>query len=330
MEKKISIIIPTYNAENFIENTLNSIFEQTYTHYEILAVNDCSTDATLSILKKIQANYPRLKIINHEKNYGVSTARNTGINYASGKYICFMDSDDTWYDKNALKILVENIDTADFCLGSTILNQNGKVVESKYHQLKNAKETYNGIEVLDSFLKNEWASVVWNKLYTKEFITKNNLRFADGLLHEDELWCFEIAVNAESIKFIHEPTYVYYSYHNPHSITNNIKQKNMEDLKTIFFKKLNISDEKNLYSKSTYTETYLKHFARTLLSRMLADKKRWVRFYSEMSKAVKTSRFPDQSFLQTNPHIAYTAYRMKFDNSFKFYRKIPMVVNRLI
>jgi glycosyltransferase involved in cell wall biosynthesis len=90
---KISIIIPVYNAENYLEECLLSISQQTFGDFEILAINDGSTDRSLEILKKYQAKEPRLQVISQE-NKGVSAARNLGLDNAKGEYIAFVDADD--------------------------------------------------------------------------------------------------------------------------------------------------------------------------------------------------------------------------------------------
>ena len=94
MEKMISIIVPVYNASDYIIDCLNSVFLQTYSTFEVLAINDGSTDNSLEILNKIAIQDSRLRVIDQE-NKGVSSTRNTGLKYAKGEYILFLDSDDT-------------------------------------------------------------------------------------------------------------------------------------------------------------------------------------------------------------------------------------------
>ena len=91
----VSIIIPVYNAERFIEDTIKTVQEQTYTDWELILVNDYSTDGSKEIIKKFLSDN-RISLINLEKNSGVAIARNTGIKSATGDYICFLDADDLW------------------------------------------------------------------------------------------------------------------------------------------------------------------------------------------------------------------------------------------
>ena len=91
-----SIIIPCYNGANTIKRTISSILEQSYNNYEVIIVNDASTDDSLEIIKKHISNDSRFKILNLKKNIGLSRARNSGLQYVCGKYICFLDVDDFW------------------------------------------------------------------------------------------------------------------------------------------------------------------------------------------------------------------------------------------
>lgn len=97
----VSIIVPVFNAENFIEETIKTVLDQTYTNWELIFVNDCSTDKTEIILKKYM-NDTRFRLINNNKNSGPALSRNYGIKEAKGRFICFLDSDDKW-DKEKLE-----------------------------------------------------------------------------------------------------------------------------------------------------------------------------------------------------------------------------------
>lgn len=97
MEKQlVSIVMPLYNNERYVAETIASILSQTYTNWELIIVDDCSKDSSLNVAKSICANDPRIKIIEHAANLGAASARNTGLRYVSGRYLMFMDSDDLW------------------------------------------------------------------------------------------------------------------------------------------------------------------------------------------------------------------------------------------
>src|SRR5699024_10679179 len=105
---KISVIIPVYNTEEFIEKCIESVINQSYNDIEIILINDCSTDNSLQKISNLQKEYSNITIFNFDNNRGVGAARNHGINHATGDYIYFLDSDD-YLPETTLEILVNNI-----------------------------------------------------------------------------------------------------------------------------------------------------------------------------------------------------------------------------
>lgn len=103
MNDLISIIIPVYNSEKFIEQTLNTVINQTYKNWELILIDDCSTDNSELIIKKYQKKYKNIRYYKQKRNQGPAIARNTGIDMANGRFICFIDADDLW-DNNKLEI----------------------------------------------------------------------------------------------------------------------------------------------------------------------------------------------------------------------------------
>lgn len=101
-----SIIMPAYNAEKYIEESIRSVLNQTFADYELLIINDCSTDNTVNIVKNYQTKDPRIKLLENNQNSGVAITRNKGIEVAKGKYVCFLDSDDLWEPTKLEKYVV--------------------------------------------------------------------------------------------------------------------------------------------------------------------------------------------------------------------------------
>jgi glycosyltransferase involved in cell wall biosynthesis len=184
----VSVVVPVYNVESFLEECLESLLNQTYTNYEIIAVNDGSTDGSLRILNAFAASEPRLKIINQE-NAGLSAARNRGIEAAKGKYILFVDSDDL--------VVPEMIMT----IASGFEQSDSEVVTFSYSRFMETPENRK-FEVISKNLKaKEYPSMeyfklvleiptiqwipAWTYAFNLEFLRTNNLRFKKGLLHED-------------------------------------------------------------------------------------------------------------------------------------------------
>ena len=137
----VSILVPIYKVEKYIERCAISLFEQTYDNIEYIFVDDCSPDNSVSILKEVMERYPqrknRVRILQHEKNRGLSAARNTAINAASGLFISHVDSDD-YLDPDAIKLLVEKqLETgADIVTGNHYIVQNSgikKMYEAEYN-----------------------------------------------------------------------------------------------------------------------------------------------------------------------------------------------------
>lgn len=102
-DKLVSIIIPVYNASRFLEETINSIQEQTYSNWEAIFIDDCSSDNSYNLIKKYQKEDKRIKLIKNKTNSGAAVSRNNGINHAEGDYLCFLDADDKWHPEKLAK-----------------------------------------------------------------------------------------------------------------------------------------------------------------------------------------------------------------------------------
>ncbi|MFC4164716.1 glycosyltransferase family 2 protein [Epilithonimonas zeae] len=331
--KKISIVIPVYNAEDYILRCLDSIKNQSYKNFEIILVNDRSSDNTLDVLNryKLINNDLDVKIFTNEKNSGPSISRNLGIEMSTGEYLFFIDADDDLVDSTALESLInKTYDKPDIVMGGNNFFVDGKLTVSNYHTLKNKKETYINNEILNGFFSTEWASVVWNKLYDIQFVKKNHLRFAERLLHEDELWVFQASALAQKVNFVNKKTYNYY-YSNKGSITANVGIKNLNDYKAILKEKLKFSEEYDLYDINNQTQNYVKNFAKRILLAKVAllDYKTFRSFYSDLKEDFK-NYFPAKEEFSLNSLLAYYLYKMKFDKDFFLYGKFPKYINPLL
>lgn len=169
--KSVSIIIPAYNAAPFIENCVNSILSQSYGDFEIVVVNDGSTDNTLEILESLQKKDGRIKIFSQE-NGGVSRARNTGLKYAQGELLTFVDADDA-LTPNALQNMISFMDdSTDFAVFS---HNEVRFKEVPYLE---TPVTYSANELNDKFIKfDEVTWWPWGKLYRRSIIADNHLEY---------------------------------------------------------------------------------------------------------------------------------------------------------
>lgn len=208
-EKLVSIVVPVYNVEKYLKRCIDSLKSQTYNNIEILLVNDGSTDTSLSICEKEAIDDNRIKVIS-QKNGGLSDARNTGINNATGEYICFVDSDD-FVNEYYVQLLFENLleTNSDISVCNYMyIDENDKTWMRKE---KNNKE-YSNIDAVKDVLstKQDTEVMAWNKLYKKELFTKNNIYFPKGKIHEDNFTTYKLYYYANKISLINDKLYYYY------------------------------------------------------------------------------------------------------------------------
>lgn len=210
----ISVIVPVYNVEKYLGKCLDSILDQTFEDFEIILVEDCSTDNSKKICGEYAGRDGRIRCIYQEKNGGLGKARNTGIVNARGKYLMFVDSDD-YIDSRMLEVLYENI------------TQNGADVAScgVYHVFQQRKiPQYDKIEKFlcsaeEAFglllLGDKIPGTAWNKLYRVELF--ETLRFPEGIFYEDIQFHTDLMQMID--RFYVDTTPLYYYLHRSGSIT---------------------------------------------------------------------------------------------------------------
>lgn len=199
----ISVIIPVYNVEKYIRKCLESILKQTFLNIEILVINDGTKDNSIKIVKEYMDD-KRIKVIEKE-NGGLSSARNVGIKEAKGKYIYFIDSDD-WAEEDILEILYKDNKEEDIIFTNYIY----------YNDItgKERKKTYKFPDKLTTkegkyFFYNDAEVLVWNRLYKREFLIKNELFFKEGIIHEDEEFSFKTLMLADKVKYVESYRFYY-------------------------------------------------------------------------------------------------------------------------
>lgn len=276
----ISVIIPVYNIEQYIERCLHSIMNQTYTEgVECIMVNDCSTDRSVEIAEGLLKDYRgniQFHIISHERNRGVAAARNTGLTAAKGDYIQFVDGDDyvepdmleTLY-KEAVKTGADMV-TADFL----------ETYEDHEEYVKQTagKDTK---ECLERFAAREIRAALWVKFIKRELIVKNGLSFIEGQNYgEDERISFFLIYHAGKIVHVAK-AFVHYVKYNPSSYSAYPSVKSLEDAIA------NLSDiERELKGKKDFDEykAYLYRMQMNLKFTLLVHsegniQKRWNRLF---------------------------------------------------
>lgn len=260
MKEKISVIIPIYNVEDYLEQCVESILNQTYTNLEIILVNDGSTDSSGEICDRYKNIDKRIKVI-HKVNGGLSDARNCGLENSTGEYIAFFDSDD-WADKKFYDTLYTNIKKYN---GDIAVCNYKKYYSKKDIELHNSNEVicYSNIEALNQLYDKYSVQMIiaCNKLYKREVI--GEIRFPVGKIHEDEYLIPMIIYNAYKIIYINNELFYYRQRDN--SIMN--KKFNIKRLDYLYvlesrmkFFKENMLNE--LYKKNvcTYLEKVMEFY----------------------------------------------------------------------
>lgn len=283
MENKVSIIIPVYNVEKYLEQCVNSILAQTYKNLEIILVDDGSPDNCPQICDDFAAKDQRIKVI-HKKNGGLSSARNAGLDVATGEYVMFIDSDD-FIDNNTVEELLavkENCNADIVCYGM-YHKHNDNISIIKNTVSKNNIEIYDNFTALRRLLMRTIDCSSCNKLYSKEII--GDSRFKEGRNNEDNPFLFELYQKHANIAYTNK---VYYYYrHTQGSISKTFNDrsfdiiKNIEDIeKEIETKKLNLNKEFKFYKTNIFIII-------ALAIQSSNNKKKYIIQYNELLKYIK-------------------------------------------
>lgn len=205
MNSLISVVVPVYNVEKYLDKCIDSLVSQTYENLEIILIDDGSKDKSAKICDKWKDNDSRIKVI-HKENGGLSEARNVGIDYAQGEYIAFIDSDD-WVDKNFIKYLHEKLEKYNADIAASTIIKTYKDY-NEIQPINREKIRFTSEEALDTLLSGrDFCAVAWNKLYKKNVI--GNIRFPIGKIHEDEFFSYKVIANANTLVLVTEAIYYY-------------------------------------------------------------------------------------------------------------------------
>ncbi|GAJ29968.1 glycosyltransferase family 2 protein [Acidomonas methanolica] len=205
----VSFIVPAYNVWKYLEKCIASLQAQSLDSFEIILVEDCSLDRTLTLAQRLAAKDERIRLIRHTKNRGLGPARNTGLDHARGKYICFVDSDD-WVDPGygeAFYLEAERTD-AEMVVGTfyAVFSQGARIASHfvdpavRYATLPFNARTCPAVLSMPT--------PVWDKCYRRDFLDRHNLRFP-ALIGEDIPFQWEAMTQAERISVVGEPFYYY-------------------------------------------------------------------------------------------------------------------------
>ena len=207
----ISIIVPVYNVGEYIEDCFASIVGQTYQGpMDCLFIDDCGSDSSVQILERLIKGYDgpiNMRLLHHDRNMGLSAARNTGITQSKGDYLFFLDSDDKLYPNSiaSLSDAAAEENQPDMILGGYHVN----VPASPVNRYKYQYDVLEKPRIIRDFLEGSLYCMAPNKLVQRDFVFKNELYFKEGIIHEDNLWSFQSFHMAQKIVTIPEVTYFY-------------------------------------------------------------------------------------------------------------------------
>ncbi len=206
---RVSLILPVFNAEEFLPQLLDSLRVQTWNDYEILAVDDGSTDNSLKILQQEALLNPKLRVFS-QKNGGVSAARNLALAEATGKWIAFIDGDD-WMDPNALATWISYAEenALDLLQGNGF-SFSGPAPGGKEQKPLLTKQPWGEILpgrkwIPGAVESGEWPHYVWLQLVRRNLLLHKNIHFQEGMVHEDILWTLDVALAADRMGFCSTP-----------------------------------------------------------------------------------------------------------------------------
>ena len=217
---RFSIIVAAYNIENYIQRALQSVVEQKFNNYELLVVNDGSTDNTEQKILEYSNKYDNIKYIKHDQNKKLGTARNTAFKISNGEYILYLDGDDYFADEDVLEKLNTLIgeDKPDVVyMGFKIEGDREELVIPTE---ETCQKTYKA--AIDKYPN------VWSKCWRREFLKQNNIVFPDYRYYEDVLYVYKGVMNSKSYKIADFVVHKYTSGRKG-SITTRVNIKNVED-----------------------------------------------------------------------------------------------------
>lgn len=217
MDIKFSVIIASYNIEDYIKRSIESVLSQTFKNYEIIVVDDGSTDNTENEILKYA---DKLTYIQHESCRYLGGVRNTGIEKAKGKYIIFLDGDDYLNNDHALENLDNLIKDQDVDVVYMGFEMTGKKTGLIIPSEENCSKVFR--------IAGDRYTNAWSKCWNREFLLKNNLRFPENRYYEDVVFIYNAIMKSNSYLIAGFPVHTYFSGR-PNSITTNIRFKNLHD-----------------------------------------------------------------------------------------------------
>ncbi len=243
---KVSVIIPVFNVEDYLDECLESVVNQTLKDIEIICIDDASTDNSYNIIEKYRGKDNRIQIIQNDINKGLSYTRNRGIQFAEGECIYFLDSDDL-IELNALeelynKCMKDNLDIIYFDAKIIYMTEKLKNDFIGYRNTRNNiyNEIYKGSKLFKEFIKNDDLSFsVCRQFYRSDFIKKNDFTFFEGMLHEDNLFTICTIIGADRVVCINKKYFIR-RFRTSSIMTKKFSMKNAEGMFNTYYELLKL------------------------------------------------------------------------------------------
>lgn len=247
---KVSVIVPIYNVEKYLEKCINSLLSQTLEDIQIILVNDGSKDNSGNIAKEYEKNNKDRVIYVEKANGGLSDARNYGLKYATGDFVAFLDSDD-YIEKNAYEEMYNKAieENADYVECDFIWEFPNKIRVDKQYPYKNKKEMLSFVRV-----------VAWNKLIKRQLITDNNLEFPNGLRYEDVEFTYKLIPFINKFAYIDKP---FIHYVQREGSIANVQNERTAEIFTVLDNVIEFYKKNNIYEE--YRDELEYNYARYLL-----------------------------------------------------------------
>ena len=227
-----SIIIPVYQAERYIERCVNSIKKQEFTDWELILVDDGSTDHSSEICDALSEQNSRIRVI-HKENGGAASARNAGVREAGGEYILFLDSDDYWEGDNVLSQIIDQCKKRpDICLFGCFdeFEDTKQRVQSRGMYDAAAFSSGDRGTILISLIQtNQFPGSCWIMAVKNSLLKENRIQFPEGNHAEDIDWILSVLCAAQTFSYVEKPFYIY-TKNRKHSITGTAGRKSIESI----------------------------------------------------------------------------------------------------
>ena len=266
---KVSILVPVYGAEQYIERCSRSLFEQSYRNLEFVFVDDYSPDRSIEVLKRVIDDYPErkecVKIVRHDRNKGLAAARNTGLAHSDGDFILYVDSDD-WIELDAVKLLVNKQlrRNSDLVWGQYL------VYEEEEPRLLEGKEYTNKRDLVLQMMQHTWDHFLAGRLVRRSLFITNGLFWKEGLnVAEDRYMMTMLAYYSRYFDSVDQPVY-HYERRNYNALTNTISAKkalrnHRQELRNVLLLEEFFRDKESVYQKEC-SRCVMEELERSMLS----------------------------------------------------------------